>query len=185
MSNPNNRFLIFVSLVIIHLFFSSCQGQDKQRRISVQRQVTDQSKESLIESNKKRMLEEMDNINNYVVMNNYKMIKTPTGIHIMTLVEGKGPKPKLLSDVSLKYRITLLDGSYIYSSDSSGVLSFILGQSNEPSGLQEALLDINEGSKAIVIIPYYLAYGITGDGDKIGSAQSLVYDLELIKVRSN
>ncbi len=173
-------FLVFISQA-----FASCQGQENQNRTPIQHQNPDQLKESLIDANKKRMQEESENIDNYVALNNYKMNISQTGIRMMIVKEGKGPQPKLLSDISIKYKINLLDGTYIYSSDSSGVLSFIVGQSNEPSGLQEAVLSLKEGSKSIIIIPYYLAYGLTGDGDKIGAAQSLVYQLELIKVRNN
>ena len=172
-------------IVALLVIFSSCQGQEKQNRSTLQMQSQNQIKETLIDANKNRMLEEVENINNYVDRHQLKMNTTPTGIRIMTITEGTGPKPKLLSDVSLKYKINLLDGSYVYSSDSSGVLSFILGQSSEPSGLQEALLSIHQGEKALVIIPYYLAYGLTGDGDKIGGGESLVYQVELIKVRRN
>ena len=177
--------LIGVSILALLIVFSSCQGQEKQNRAPLQTQKQNQIKEALIDANKQRMLEEVENINNYVDRHQLIMKTTPTGIRIMTIKEGTGPKPKLLSDVSLKYKINLLDGSYVYSSDSSGVLSFIVGQSSEPSGLQEALLSIHQGEKALVIIPYYLAYGLTGDGDKIGGGESLVYQVELIKVRSN
>ena len=183
--NVKNNF--FSALILLSILFSlcACQGREKHNQTIVQKKSPDEMKESLIDANKKRMLEEMDRINDYVERHNYKMTTTATGIRMMILSEGKGQKPELLSDVSVKYRINSLDGSYIYSSDSSGVLSFILGQSDEPSGLQEALLNLNEGTKALIIVPYYLAYGITGDGDKIGGAESLVYNIELTKVRSN
>jgi len=44
---------------------------------------------------------------------------------------------------------------------------------------------MNEGSKAIIIVPSYLAYGLTGDGEKIGGRETLVYQIEILKVRNN
>ena len=82
--------------------------------------------------------------------------------------------------MTLKYKIELLDGTYCYSSDSSGVLQIKIGQSDEPTGLQEVLQLIPRGSIAKVIIPSYLAYGLSGDGNKIGSGASLVYDIAII-----
>lgn len=79
----------------------------------------------------------------------------------------------------------MLNGDYCYSSDSSGVMQIKIGQSNEPTGLQEALQLIPCGSKATIIIPSYLAYGISGDGNKIRSQASLVYNIELLKVKIN
>jgi FKBP-type peptidyl-prolyl cis-trans isomerase len=89
-----------------------------------------------------------------------------------------------MSEVKLKYKVGLLDGSYGYSSDSSGVMDIKLGQSDEPTGLQEGILKLNEGGKALLIVPSYLAYGITGDGNKITGAQPLVYNIELIEVKN-
>ena len=62
------------------------------------------------------------------------------------------------------------------------LLSFILGQSNQPSGLQEGLLLMHEGEKAIMIIPSYLAYGVTGDGVCIPGSSSILYTVKLEKV---
>jgi FKBP-type peptidyl-prolyl cis-trans isomerase len=178
------RSLLFFCLSITLLIFSACDGQ--QQPVNNQKmQDPSQLKEALINSNKQWMREEVERIDAYIERKEYSMKATPTGVRIMLISEGNGVKPKLLSDVNLKYNIELLDGSYLYSSDSSGVLTFTLGQSDEPSGLQEALLELKEGDKALVIVPSYLAYGLTGDGDKISGGQSLVYTLELLKVRNN
>ena len=113
------------------------------------------------------------------------MLSTETGVRYRIVEKGDGQLPALLSAVSVDYSLSLLDGTFCYSSDSTGTMNFILGQSDEPSGLQEVLLKIPEGSKAQVIIPSYMAYGLTGDGDCISSDQSLVYDIKLLKVTPN
>jgi FKBP-type peptidyl-prolyl cis-trans isomerase len=110
------------------------------------------------------------------------MEKTATGLRYKIIKKGTGPLPKMMSDVELNYTITHLDGTYCYSSDSSGVLGFTMGQSNEPGGLQEALLSIPQGSTAMLILPSYLAYGLTGDGDKIQGGESIIYNIEVLKV---
>jgi FKBP-type peptidyl-prolyl cis-trans isomerase len=143
-----------------------------------------QNKESLIDRNKQMILEEQEKIDSFISKNNYKMEETKTGIHYSISEVGKGEKPKTLSEVALKYTINLLDGTYCYSSDSSGVLQMKIGQSSEPTGLQEVLQQIPCGSKAKIIIPSYLAYGLSGDGDKIGSGASLLYTIELLKVKN-
>lgn len=147
-------------------------------------QINPKDKESLIDRNKKMILLEQQKIDSFIAKNNYKMEKTKTGIHYHIDQTGKGEQPKNLAEVELKYTIHLLNGDYCYSSDSSGVMQIKIGQSNEPTGLQEALQLIPCGSKATIIIPSYLAYGISGDGNKIRSQASLVYNIELLKVKN-
>ena len=140
-------------------------------------------REKLIDINKERIAEEDDQMDAYINRFGYKMQATKTGLRYLILYQGKGEKPQMMSVVKLKYKIELLDGTYCYSSDSSGVLEMKLGQSEEPTGLQEGVTRLNEGGKALFIIPSYLAYGLTGDENKIVGAQSLVYHVELIEVK--
>ena len=142
-------------------------------------------KEKLINESRRRMREEVVRIDSWIERHQLKMITTETGVRYRILEEGNGPMPALLSYVSLDYDLSLLDGTFCYSSDSTGRLNFILGQSSEPSGLQEVLLKLKEGSKAQVIVPSYLGFGLTGDGDCISGDESLVYEIKLLKVRSN
>jgi len=44
------------------------------------------------------------------------------------------------------------------------------------------LLLLRQGDKAKVIVPSYRAYGIAGDGNKIPSAATLIYDIYIEKV---
>ena len=80
--------LIGVSILALLIVFSSCQGQEKQNRAPLQTQKQNQIKEALIDANKQRMLEEVENINNYVDRHQLIMKTTPTGIRIMTIKEG-------------------------------------------------------------------------------------------------
>ncbi len=140
-------------------------------------------REKLIDLNKERIAEENDQIDEYINRFGYKMNTTETGLRYTILNKGKGENPKWMSDVKLKYRVDLLDGTYCYSSDSSGVLDIKLGESDEPTGLQEGVLKLKAGGKALLIVPSYLAYGLTGDGNKINGAQSLVYNIELVEIK--
>jgi len=145
----------------------------------------DESKvrENLIGINKERIALENEQIEAYINRYGYKMETTETGLRYLILEQGKGNQPKWMSEVKLKYTLELLNGTYCYSSDSSGVLDIRLGQSEEPNGLQEGVLKLQEGGKALLIVPSYLAYGLTGDGAKITGAQSLIYHIELIETK--
>jgi FKBP-type peptidyl-prolyl cis-trans isomerase FkpA len=173
--------ILFVSLAI-----SACQNKDKTTvNKSVEIHSPQDLDDALINNHKLHIKEEQELIQAYIAKHNYTAQATATGVHYLIENTGSGEKVKLMADVQLKYQLNFIDDSYVYSSDSSGFLNIIIGQSTEPSGLQEALLLMNEGSKAIVIVPSYLAYGLTGDGEKIGGRETLVYHIEILKVRNN
>ncbi|MBR5785029.1 MAG: FKBP-type peptidyl-prolyl cis-trans isomerase, partial [Bacteroidales bacterium] len=51
---------------------------------------------------------------------------------------------------------------------------------NEPNiGVDKALQMLNYGSRARLILPSHLGYGVMGDGDRIGHNLVLVYDLKV------
>jgi FKBP-type peptidyl-prolyl cis-trans isomerase len=62
-------------------------------------------------------------------------------------------------------------------------IDFVVGQGQVIKGWDEGLLLLNEGSKAQFIIPSDLAYGPRGAGEDIKPYSSLVFDVELIKVK--
>lgn len=180
-----NFTLLFITVSLIF----GCSGYepkpDQQTdREAISEQERGDIKEALIKQNQIRVKEESNHIAEYVEKTGLRMKKSDTGLYYRISKEGNGPKASMLSEVSLKYKVSLLDGTYCYSSDSTEILNLTVGQSNEPSGLQEGLLYIPEGSIATIIIPSYLAYGLTGDGDKIPGSQSLIYEIELLKVRT-
>ena len=62
-------------------------------------------------------------------------------------------------------------------------LQVVLGVDNIIPGWNEGLLLLNEGSKATFVIPSSLAYGSQGAGDDIKPYNTLVFDVELVKVK--
>ena len=167
-----------LSVILLVFLFGACTDDKKVKEVN-----EPEYQEKLIKLNKALVDQEQDAISDYIKRYGYSMEETKTGLHIMHLKIGDGMKPSFESEVTISYKINLLDGSYCYSSDSSGLLKFQLGKSTEPVGLQEGVLNMKEGGQALMIVPSYLAYGVTGDGDKIGSNQSLVYKVELLKVK--
>ena len=178
--------LFLISISAVAIIFIACEGaKNSNTKRDEQFYPQEDMKEALIKKNKEMMLQEMGMIEKYVKDKKLKMTKTATGVFYSVQKEGQGEKLKMLDDVQLNFRMSELDGTYIYSSDSSGVLDFTLGKSDEPSGLQEGILQLNEGAQAVFIIPSFLAYGITGDGNKIKGRETLIYQIEIIKVKHN
>ena len=111
------------------------------------------------------------------------------GVYYEVLTEGTGAKPGPNATVSVDYTGTFVDGEVFDSS-----VKPIDGGPGEPAefrvggvipGFTDALLAMPEGSKWRVIIPGEKAYGMRGSGGKIGPMQTLVFELELLKIVNN
>ena len=106
----------------------------------------------------------------------------PSGLQYKVLKEGTGKSPKATDSVVVHYRGTLINGTEFDSSY----------KRNEPAefpvnrvirGWTEALQLMKEGSKWMLYIPSGLAYGDRGAGGDIGPGETLIFEVELLKVR--
>ena len=62
-------------------------------------------------------------------------------------------------------------------------IQVIVGTGGVIAGWDEGLLLLNEGSKATFVIPSALGYGSQGAGDDIKPYNTLVFDLEIVKIK--
>jgi FKBP-type peptidyl-prolyl cis-trans isomerase len=108
--------------------------------------------------------------------------QTPSGLQYKILEPGKGKAPKATDTVLVNYRGTLLNGTEFDSSY----------KRNEPiefplngviPGWTEGVQLIKEGGKIQLFIPPNLAYGARGAGGAIGPNETLIFEVELLKVR--
>ena len=82
----------------------------------------------------------------------------------------------------INYTVTLLNGDTCYATKGEPE-EFTVGEDNAESGLHEGIQLMHEGDKAIMIIPSHLAHGLAGDLKKIPIRSTIVYDVELVKVK--
>lgn len=107
---------------------------------------------------------------------------TPSGLQYEVLTEGKGKMPKATDTVEVNYRGLLLDGTEFDSSYKRGKsISFPLN--GVIPGWTEGLQLMKEGAKYRFTIPSQLAYGSSGAGGAIGPNETLIFEVELIKVK--
>jgi len=113
-----------------------------------------------------------------------KGVKTlKSGIQYKVIKEGKGAKPTAADSVVAHYKGTLVDGTEFDSSYKRGEpATFGVGQVIK--GWQEVLPLMAAGSKWQVFIPSDLAYGEHGAGGSIGPNETLIFDIELLEVKS-
>lgn len=140
-------------------------------------------KEELIKNQKNIVKNESEDIDLYIKRRGLAMTTTKTGLRYNIYKQGTGIRMPVNDDwVKINYSVSLLDGSQVYSSDTSGALEFQIGKSDIASGLQEGVKLMKEGDKAKFIVPSHLGYGLTGDGDQIKHYESLVIEAELISI---
>lgn len=109
-------------------------------------------------------------------------VKTlPSGLQYEELVKGDGPCPKATDQVEVHYTGKLIDGTVFDSSVDRGTPA-TFGVNQVIPGWVEALQLMPAGSKWRLFIPSALAYGPNGAGGLIGPNQTLIFDVELIKV---
>lgn len=107
---------------------------------------------------------------------------TPSGLQYKVLTDGAGRSPKATDTVKVQYRGTLLDGTEFDSSyKRNQPIEFALNQ--VIPGWTEGVQLMKEGAKYEFYIPSNLAYGRRGAGGVIGPDETLIFEVELLKVR--
>ncbi|MCF6280918.1 MAG: FKBP-type peptidyl-prolyl cis-trans isomerase [Candidatus Polarisedimenticolaceae bacterium] len=104
------------------------------------------------------------------------------GLQYKILTAGTGKKPAATDTVSVNYRGTLIDGTEFDSSYKRGSPAEFPVNRVIP-GWTQILQMMGEGAKWQVYIPSELAYGANGAGPNIGPNSTLVFDIELLKVK--
>jgi FKBP-type peptidyl-prolyl cis-trans isomerase len=110
---------------------------------------------------------------------------TASGLYYVEKVKGKGAKAVAGKKVSVHYTGRLLNGTVFDSSlerKPAQPYEFALGTGQVIPGWDEGIALMNEGGKALLIIPSKLGYGGAGSGEIIKPFSPLVFDVELVKV---
>ena len=175
---------IILACVSALLYFGSC-GNSRSRGKQEPQNIPAEIREPSIEKNRSVMKQESDDIDQYVKRNNWEneMKVTGTGLRYMIYHQGNGEQASNGRFATVKYKISLLDGRDCYSSDQDGPKEFLIGQDNVETGLHEGVAMMKVGDKAVFILPSHLAHGLMGDYKKIPPRSSVVYNIELVKLR--
>ncbi len=139
-------------------------------------------KEPLVKVNK--ILVDQDSIRIVSFCNRHQMhlSVSPAGLWYLIKHTGKGDSAHTGKIANIKYSVSLLDGKFCYSSDSSGIKSFKIGEGGVETGLEIGIRMLREGDKAIFILPPNLAYGLLGDEKCIPPRSIIMYQVELVKI---
>lgn len=169
-----------ITILIIFLFFGiSCDNNVKKPK-SVQEILS--YKEPLVKVNQILVDRDSEKIADYCKRYKLELAVSKVGLWYKIYHLGKGDSAITGKVANLNYKIMLLDGKLCYTSDSTGIKSFKIGQGGVESGLEIGILKMREGDKAKFILPPNLAWGLIGDEKKIPARSIIIYDVELVKI---
>jgi len=128
-------------------------------------------------------------IEDYLLKNNIKAQKTKWGTYVSIVTEGTGDKITTQKIAMVNYTGRTLDSGKVFDSNIDpkfehvGPIAVNLGDwADLIVGWKDAILQLKNGSKALVFIPSSLAYGVNGKGNDIKPNQPIMFDMEVTEV---
>lgn len=109
------------------------------------------------------------------------VVTLDSGLQYKVLKNGAGNTPKASDSVMVHYEGKLINGTVFDSSYARGEPAK-LTVNGVIKGWQEALQLMKEGDKWQLFIPGDLAYGPNGAGGMIGPNETLLFEVELVKI---
>jgi FKBP-type peptidyl-prolyl cis-trans isomerase len=110
------------------------------------------------------------------------VVTTASGLQYKIIRKGRGARPKFDDTVEVNYRGRLIDGTEFDSSYAQGEPA-TFPVAKVIKGWTEALMLMKKGAKWTLYVPSNLAYGADGAGEKIRPDSTLIFDIELLKIK--
>ncbi len=168
--------ILSIGLIFFFLFFGAgCSSRQGTHNVSKKTLTQKQ----LIDFNRRLLHREKRQIDAFIKAHHWKMKVTGTGLRYQWLKRGNGPLARTGQHATIRYEVQLFDGQRIYS----GTKTFKIGFGGVESGLEEGILLMKRGDVARFILPSHLAYGLSGDGNKIPPHTPIIYRVELLNLK--
>lgn len=175
--------IVRVFLMVFPLMFLlSCRKQTASEKAP--EMTNEEEKEMLLRVNKFLVQKDVELIESYAKRRGWNMEVSESGLFYEIYEPAQGKKAEEGDIIDLKYKISLLDGTLCYTSEEDGNKVFRLGKSQEISGLEQGVALMRAGERARFIIPPHLAYGLLGDEKRIPARSIIIYEVELVAVKS-
>lgn len=159
-----------VATILLMLLVTGCLHKPDNKSVS-----EPAARPDLIEMNRSYISKDREAISDYISRSDLKFTETGTGLWYSMISNGEGAIVRTGDNVTYDYECRLMSGDPCYS----GTRTLRVGYAGAESGVTEGLQLMRRGSDYLFIIPPYLAYGITGDGNKIPGRSILLYRIRV------
>ena len=133
---------------------------------------------------KNRKKAEDEVLSQYILENHKGIEANISGLYVIIKKQGNGKVAELGNKLLVNYTGKFLSGEIFDTSyDRNEPIEFTLGKLQVIQAWEEGFFGMKEGTKAKFIIPSHLAYGKEGYGKIIPAYSSLIFEVELIKVK--
>mgnify|MGYP001067832658 CR=1 FL=1 len=167
-------------ILLSFILLISCDNQKKDTKDKYLALSKEERYEISQNSLKESMKKEQAQISSYIKRKGGTFTESATGVHYFIYKnEQNGKVAKNGQLAQIRYTLTLLKGDTIQTNKTE---HFVVDFEQKESGLHECIKQLTIGDKAIIIIPSYMAHGLTGDDNKIPSLTSIVYNIELLNL---
>jgi FKBP-type peptidyl-prolyl cis-trans isomerase len=143
--------------------------------------------EKELAKNKQQLEIDSKIIEDYLLKNNIKAVKTKWGTYVSVITDGTGEKMTSSSIATVNYTGRTLDSGKVFDSNTDPKFSHVqpyevnLGEFGSLIlGWTDGLTQLKSGSKATFFIPSSLGYGKAGNGDRIKPDEILIFDMEVL-----
>jgi len=184
-SEQPQRIVMVAALALCMLFSAACRNDSRnsEQMSPLLQMHPDTLMDHFDYANKALIEYEEKKIDQYVKRHQLNLISTTSGLRYRIFQEGNGPMAMPGNYVVFNYRLQLINGILISDSDTDGPMETVIEKTEMVSGLHELLQYMNKGARARAIIPFRLAYGFTGDQERIPKGASLIYDVEILDIK--
>lgn len=163
-----------VSLLFFCMLIISCVRQSPQIP-SNKGIVTDQNAASLLVINENLAHKEDSILKEFVLHQDIAFKRSDIGFWYKIDHVGKGPGIKDSVGCKVSYKLLSINGKALRNEDKQ----IVIGKKQLVSGVEEGIKLMNRGDSATFIIPWYLAYGMKGDGPVIPPYTSLICKMKV------
>ncbi|TXD49054.1 gliding motility-associated peptidyl-prolyl isomerase GldI [Polaribacter sp. IC073] len=166
------------------LFLVSCTTSKPRRPINPKPSTT--IFQDNIETTKRLFQLEKNEIIAFIkkdTSNEYKTSSNGFWYTYITKVEADLAMPKIGDIVELQYDIRDLNNTIIYSKEVLGTKNYKVDKEDFIAGIQKGIKLMKIGETITFVFPSYNAFGISGDGNKIGINKTIKSRVTLLNIK--
>ncbi|QTE23677.1 gliding motility-associated peptidyl-prolyl isomerase GldI [Polaribacter cellanae] len=173
------KMLLFCGIILVGCSKSTPRKpiNPKPSTTIFQKAIEESKQLNKVEEEKIEQLIEKDSINKYTNSLNgfwYTYI---------TKIEANTATPKAGDIAVIAYDIRDLNDSIIYSKEELGIKNYSVDKEDFISGIQKGIKLMKIGETITFVLPSYNAFGISGDGNKIGINKSIKSTVTLLDIK--